>query len=1010
MKLTTRLFIRSLFLLTLCVAGLFTLASGAQTNQLKGVRAWPSPDNTRVVLDLSSKPNYEIHYLKHPDRVVVDLKSTVSKIDLKKIANDGPLVNNLRESASGQKGTYRLVVDLNKASQAKIFTLPPAKPYGHRLVLDLPHNQLVSKPTLKPKKQFPSVSVGRDILIAIDAGHGGDDPGALGKYTYEKKVTLEIAKRLQKRINQQKGMSAFLVRTGDYFVNLNKRSAIARKGKADFLVSIHADGFTSSRPHGASVWVLSNRRATTELGRWMEKHEAHSELLGGAGDLIQDSSSVPFLTEMFLDMSMGNAMDVGYHVGDLVVKELKQVTKLHKKKPVHASLAVLKSPDIPSILVEAGFITNRAEEKLLNKSAHQNKIANAVFQGIYKHFTQAPPQDTLFAQKKRAIKHTVRSGESLSVLAARYSVTSKNLKAYNNLKSNSLRIGQVIKIPPDYQLVVKQDPVRQVARAPQKTRVHQVKRGESLSVIAAKYATTSTALKKFNNLRSTSLAIGQKINIPGDRIEIAAVSKTQTASRKPASIHKVKSGESLSVIAAKYGTSTTALKKHNNLRSTSLAIGQKIKIPGDSVEIAAVSKTQTASRKPASIHKVKSGESLSVIAAKYGTSTTALKKHNNLRSTSLAVGQKIKIPGDSVEIAAVSKTQTASRKPASIHKVKSGESLSVIAAKYGTTATALKIHNNLRSTSLAIGQKIKIPGDSVEIAAVSKTQTASRKPASIHKVKSGESLSVIAAKYGTSTTALKKHNNLRSTSLAVGQKIKIPGDSVEIAVVSKTQAASRKPASIHKVKSGESLSVIAAKYGTTATALKKHNNLRSTSLAVGQKIKIQGSSSLSFLQVVEVKPTVHKVKSGESLSVIAKRYGKTTSELKSYNKLRSTSLAIGQKIKIPSAGYVSQTKVAKATVHKVKSGESLSVIANRYGTTTNALTKHNKLRSSSLAIGQKIKIPTSVAQLTKHKVLSGESLSVIANRYGTTTHALKSFNNLRSSSLAIGQVLTIPVT
>ena len=323
-------------------------------------------------------------------------------------------------------------------------------------------------------------------------------------------MTLEIAKRLKRKIDAQRGMQAFLVRTGDYFVNLNKRSDIARKGKADFLVSIHADGFTSSQPRGASVWVLSNRRATTELGRWMEKHEAHSELLGGAGDIIQDSDSVPFLNKMLLDMSMGNTMGVGFTIGSLVTKELSRVTYMHKKQPVHASLAVLKSPDIPSILVEAGFITNPTEERLLSQADFQNKISTAVYKGIYKHFSEKPPQGTLFAQKKTAIKHTVRSGESLSILARRYSVTSQKLKSFNHLKSNTLNVGQVLSIPENYRVVKEAQPEPRVVSRPtqstsdQKASVHVVARGESLSLIAQRYNQTTAQLKSYNNLRSTT--------------------------------------------------------------------------------------------------------------------------------------------------------------------------------------------------------------------------------------------------------------------------------------------------------------------------------------------------------------------------------------------------------------------------------------------------------------------------------------------------------------------------
>ncbi len=915
-------------------------AFAAQKNELKGVRTWPSPDNTRIVLDLAQKPDYETHYLTHPDRLVVDLKTTNNKANLKKISNKGVLIKNIRESASGESGTFRLVVDLKKASKAKIFSLRPAKPYGHRLVIDLP--TLVTK----VPKSIAAVPNGRDIIIAVDAGHGGDDPGALGKYTYEKKVTLQIAKRLKTKIDAQKGMQSFLIRTGDYFVNLNKRSEIARKGKADFLVSIHADGFTSSQPRGASVWVLSNRRATTELGRWMEKHEAHSELLGGAGDIIQDSDSVPFLNKMLLDMSMGNTMGVGYTIGDLVTTELSKVTQMHKKKPVHASLAVLKSPDIPSILVEAGFITNRTEERLLNQAEFQNKIASAVYKGIYKHFNDKPPQGSLFAQKKRAIKHTVRSGESLSVLARRYSVTSNELKSFNHLKSNSLRIGQVLSIPPNYQ-VAANEPTSQQNAAPvrRKAQTHVVKRGESLSVIAAKYQQSTKTLAEYNQLRSTTLAIGQKINIPGD-VQTSVASTTVVNASKPMTqrvlqkeqLHQVKRGESLSVIASQYDKSIAQLMSYNKLQRSSLQVGQKIKIPGVYIEVAATAtpSVQAPIVNTPEIHKVQRGESLSVIANQYNKSIAEIKDYNDLKTTTLFVGQQLKLSKQQKPVLAVAERKQSQQKnkviKAQTHKVKRGESLSAIAQKYASTTAQLKQYNNLKSTSLLIGQKIKIPGNQQQI---------TQRPDLIYRVKSGDSLSVIASQYDMSTKALKDYNQLRSSSLRVGQKIKVPGT-------------------------------------MTTAAVKK-----------------------------VVVPTQHKVSSGESLSVIAEKYDRTSKQFEVYNNLSSSRLLVGQVLKIPGANYVAPSVPES---HKVKSGESLSVIAYQYGTTSEQLKLHNKLRSSTLFVGQVLKIPTQKVQQTEHKVRSGESLSVIAQRYGTTTTAIKSTNNLRSNSLAVGQVLTIPIS
>ncbi|MFT4836304.1 MAG: N-acetylmuramoyl-L-alanine amidase [Psychromonas sp.] len=909
MKLTTGFFIRLVFLAALLMQGFFTIAiaTAAPTNQLNALRTWPSPDNTRVVLEFLHKPSYKIHYLKHPDRLVIDLESTSMAVDLSKIKHTGPLVNNLRESASKSKNSYRIVVDLNKASQAKIFILPKAKPYGHRLVVDLPHNQLSTKIEIKPKQP----TQGRNIIIAIDAGHGGDDPGALGRYSYEKKITLQIAKRLLRKINQQAGMSAFLIREGDYFVGLHQRTAIARKGEADFLVSIHADGFTSARPRGASVLVLSKRRATTEQGRWMENNEAHSELIGGAGKMMQGSSNLPYLQKMVLDMSMGNSMAVGYKVGYRVVQELKKVTHLHQAAPVHASLAVLKSPDIPSILVEAGFITNPTEERLLNQAAHQNKITNAVFNGIYKHFAQSPPQNTLFAQKKRVIKHTVRSGESLSIVAERYSVSQNSLKAYNNLSSSSLLVDQVLNIPPNYKLAIPPEPPKQFVSTQQPPRVHRVTHGEALSVIAAEYNTTTETLKSFNNLSSTILAIGQKINIPGSSVNEPVV--------RAASVHRVGRGEALSVIAAEYNTTTETLKSFNNLSSTILAIGQKINIPGSSVNEPVV--------RAASVHRVGRGEALSVIAAEYNTTTETLKNFNNLSSTTLAIGQKIKIPAEKIELA-----QLIPVRPDS-HKVSSGESLSVIANRYAISSGNLKAYNKLNSNSLLIGQLLQIP----------RTDYVASMPVKIQKER------------------------------------------------------------LHRVKSGESLSVIAQRYGTIASTLKTFNNLSSMTLAIGQKIKIPGDN-----KAMPVRASSHKVSSGESLSVIAERYQIAANNLKAYNKLNSSSLLIGQVLQIPAGDYIAPVK--KDWLHKVKAGESLSVIAQRYDTTSALLKAHNRLSSTTVFIGQKIKIPLPGYVIQEHKVRSGESLSVIASRYGTTSDVIKEFNKLSSTLLRVGQVLTIPVS
>ncbi|WP_220758885.1 MULTISPECIES: N-acetylmuramoyl-L-alanine amidase [unclassified Shewanella] len=412
-------------------------------NTLESVRIWAAPDSTRLVFDLSQSPDYSYFTLTNPYRLVVDLKKSSNKVDLNKIKNNSKLVKKVRKSSPPEKGTLRLVIDLVKPVKASLFALPPTAPYGNRLVVDLDSAGSTAKKTAvtKPKTQL------RDVVIAIDAGHGGEDPGSIGPTgIYEKKLVLEISKKVAQKINATPGMRAVMTRTGDYFVNLNKRSDIARNSKADLLISIHADAFTSPQPRGASVWVLSMRRANSEIGRWLEQKEKHSELLGGAGEIIQNTDNEQYLAMTLLDMSMDRSMAISHNIAGDVLSNLGRVTKLHKHKPESASFAVLKSPDIPSILVETGFISNPKEERLLSQRDHQNNVAKAIHKGVVKYFEANPPVNSLLASKS-SVEHKVRSGESLSVIAHRYQISISSLKKANNLKSNSLRIGQKLKIP-----------------------------------------------------------------------------------------------------------------------------------------------------------------------------------------------------------------------------------------------------------------------------------------------------------------------------------------------------------------------------------------------------------------------------------------------------------------------------------------------------------------------------------------------------------------------------------
>ncbi|MDG3084694.1 N-acetylmuramoyl-L-alanine amidase [Vibrio hannami] len=548
-------------------------STSALANVLEGVRVWPSPDETRVVIDLKSEAEYSYFTLTSPYRVVVDLKNTSINAKLPMTVSNSKVLKKIRKSSPPQKGTYRLVFEMKTKVTPKLFKLSPTPggQYGHRLVVDIPHSEKATTPAVTASSSKPSASKhasqlsgNADIVIAIDAGHGGEDPGSIGPTRkYEKHATLAISRKLADQINRIDGMKAVLTRNGDYFVNLNKRSEIARRKKAHMLVSIHADAFTSPQPRGGSVFVLNTRRANTEIARWVENHEAQSELLGGAGDVLAKNTNDKNVSQTLLDLQFANSQKEGYKVATKMLAEMGKVTRLHKKKPVNASLAVLKSPDIPSVLVETGFISNPTEEKLLFQRSHQNKLAQALAKALVQYFEANPPEGTKFAQRRTLKKHKVTRGQSLSVIAKKYGVSTKSIIDANNLKSTSLAIGQVLTIPGSKPIVVSQP------KNPVETEVitHVVKSGEYLGKIASRYKVSVESIRRQNKLKRDTLWVGQKLKI------------TVKMKDKPPRVHVVKRGEFLVKIANKYGVTVSSIRQANKLKSDSLAIGQKLVIP-----------------------------------------------------------------------------------------------------------------------------------------------------------------------------------------------------------------------------------------------------------------------------------------------------------------------------------------------------------------------------------------------------------------------------------------------
>ncbi|WP_050621021.1 N-acetylmuramoyl-L-alanine amidase [Vibrio coralliirubri] len=556
------------------MAAVFSIlfSSLVSANSLKSLRVWPSPEETRVVIDLKSEADFSYFTLSSPSRLVVDLKNTNLATKLPVVVKDSPVLSKIRKSSPPNKNTYRLVFELKKSSKAELFKLSPTPggQYGHRLVIDLPHGA-ASKATSTPSKPTVSKNINqvkrqKDILIVIDPGHGGEDPGSIGpSRKYEKDATLSISKKLAAQLNAVPGIKTRMTRNADYFVNLNRRVAIARENEAHLLISIHADAFTTPQPRGGSVFVLNTRRANTEISRWIENKEKQSELLGGSGAAFTGNIDDKNVNQTLLDLQFSHSQKEGYKLATTILSEMGKVAKLHNSKPINTSLAVLRSPQIPSVLVETGFISNPTEEKLLFQRSHQDKLARAVTKAVVKYLKANPPEGIILSNATSSTgsvsQHKVSRGESLSVIASKYGTSTQTLMKFNNLKSSSLAIGQVLKIPGGASSSSSSSAVKT------KTITHTVKSGEYLGKIASRYKVLVADIKRENRLKSETLRVGQKLRIT---VEVKDV---------PLRKHKVARGDYLGKIASKYGVSVSSIRQANKLRSDSLAIGQVLIIP-----------------------------------------------------------------------------------------------------------------------------------------------------------------------------------------------------------------------------------------------------------------------------------------------------------------------------------------------------------------------------------------------------------------------------------------------
>ena len=416
-------------------------AAWAQAVQVTNVRTWPAPDHTRVVFDLDGPVEHTVFVLKNPERVVVDLNHARLASKIRRPSRSDLLLGRIR-SAPRDGGALRVVLDMKDHVRPRSFLLKPNKQYGHRLVVDLyPKEKLDGTTVRVVKRANPAdADTPREIVIAIDAGHGGDDPGAIAAGgVREKDVVLQIALQLERQLKRDPGFRPVLVRKDDYYVSLRRRTELARGSRADLFVSLHADSFHDPRVHGSSIYVISRRGASSEAARWLAAQENAADLVGGVS--LDDKDEL--LASVLLDLSQNAALSASIEAGSRVLTELGRLAKTHKPRVERAGFMVLKSPDIPSILVETGFLTNPEDERRLTDPAQQRLLAKAVVAGIRAYFETNPPPGTLLAARR----HVIGRGDTLSEIASRYQVSLIDLRAENELDHDSIRVGDVLRIP-----------------------------------------------------------------------------------------------------------------------------------------------------------------------------------------------------------------------------------------------------------------------------------------------------------------------------------------------------------------------------------------------------------------------------------------------------------------------------------------------------------------------------------------------------------------------------------
>jgi N-acetylmuramoyl-L-alanine amidase len=840
------------------------------------IRRWTGPDHTRIVIDTSEKARYMT--TEKDRKLFIDLLNTSfpNTIPHQYVLNKPAVEKILLYPLADEK--VRIEIWLSENVKTKVFTLGKILNKPHRVVIDvlLPE---IEKRESEERKQV-KIQEKRKIIV-IDPGHGGEDPGAIGRRgTKEKYIVLKIAKQLR-NVLRRKGYQAYLTREGDYYVSFKKRLEIAREYGADLLVSIHTDAHRCRGARGASVYCFSSRGASSEAARILARNENLSDIIAGVANGNNNGESDPIT----LNMLQTETINQSKSFGGVVLQDLKKVNRVKYSEVQEAPFRVLKLPDIPSVLIEVAYISNPREELLLRQSSFRKDIVWSLASSIGELLPLPPSvvaeadnasylssQSDSHASREKEQIYFVKRGDYLSQIAEKYDTTVETMVEYNNLKrKNRIYRGQRLKIPPSSWKA-------ESLSIP--TETYGVKRGDTVGKIAYRCDTTIGTLLRLNDMSMKDrIYVGQELRVP---VTIDDSENSDEKESKP-SMHIVKRGEILDRIASHYNTTAPALMKLNNIKNKNrIYFGQKLKVSSASEQ----SENQTSQNNETSaetvsssdhpLYIVKRGDTLGKIARKCNTTIGTLLKLNNLQlENGIYVRQKLMLP--------VKDDQLGS----SIENI--SDATPQIAETIDSTGQSMQKEDVTRRTEPDQGTvRVASESDNKKDSIIEATQCTT------YIVRKGDNLDSIAQKYNTTPETLMEVNEIKSKNIIyVNQKVTIP---TAIANSADDHEGKSQPF-IHIVKRGDTLENIALKYDITVAELMTFNNIKKKDrIYVKQKLKVPSSPE-------EKSYVMYVVKRGDFLKEIAGRHHTTVIALRKLNNLKDKNhIYAGQRLKIPSDG------------------------------------------------------------------------------------------------------------